>query len=92
VFLLRLKVLSSHKRDGSRVISIGRLYLATQSRMFFDTLKGIVLCFKFEKPDKAFSLNEGGVFLMWSAYQKLKNSEAHEEIALLLLVAIGGVG
>jgi hypothetical protein len=43
-----LKVLTSHKRGRSRVVSIGPDFLHNR-RCFLGTLKGIISCFKMEK-------------------------------------------
>ncbi len=78
--------------QGPRVVSIDRPNLPTQSLMFLDTLKRIVLYFKFETNLIQYLayINKGGVF--FDVECAAKNSEAHTDIALLLLVAIGGVG
>ncbi len=46
-----LKVLSSHKRVGSRLVPIDRPCLLTQSLIFLDTVKGLLSCFKGNKKE-----------------------------------------
>jgi hypothetical protein len=53
--------------------------------MFLDTLKGLVLCIRLQR----LAPKKGGVF--FDVEHATKNSDAHYDIALLLLVAIGGV-
>ncbi len=52
--------------------------------MFLDTLKGLILCIRLQSP----APKKGGVF--FDVEHATKNSDAHYDIALLLLVAIRG--
>jgi hypothetical protein len=83
-FLDGLKVFSSQKRGSQEGLqSIGLAFLHNR-RCFLDTLNGLLLCFQ----KTVYSLKQpktGGVFFDVDCVTKYSE-------ALLLLVAIGGVG
>jgi hypothetical protein len=87
---LNLKILSNQKKGGQERYQSILLDLVHNRRYFLSTLKGLIFCFKCKKLASAFSVKKFGVFFYVES--GTKNSEAHLDIALLLLVGIGGVG
>ncbi len=59
----------------SRRVTIDRPFLPTQSPMFFGTLKGLLLCFKFQKMVTAFrAYTRWSLFLCVVRYQKFRST------------------